>query len=708
MEVGRAAPLRRGRGRGHGRSLLAYDTPPPEHVLVADGGSGDVMTRIKPRLHNRIEPLRPRGLFAGWVAGWIAAVMTLTAAPASAGSLWVDRAHEASAAASANTLDATRVIFGTVVSAEPDAAPVFPEVPLRAAPVAGAMVTFGRDEVGHELTVFTDGEGRFVSPPLLPKTSYSLRVRRAGFADLALDGYRAGSGEALRISLARHTRADFIAAQLPANHWYERVLSRIDDPAERTELKQQCTYCHQQGNWATRRPRTEDEWRKLIRLMGTRGAMITRSLREKLPGILIEAYEPERAVAELVGDDFVAPAVLTPDREARRAVIEEWSLGGRASMQHDVMVHPDGRLYSVDGPQDQLHRIDVSGEVPKRSSWTVPHGDLPLGGVFATSSREEAAANAYVSPHSLQTAADGSIWITLASGNQLARFDPESELFEIHEIEQGIYPHTLRFDGRGRIWYTMAATNHVGMFDPATGEQRHVRLPARNWMQGMILRMTPFFLRVGRVIDIRGAAAEGDGIKMPVPYGIDIAPDGGVWFSQLNERRIGRLDPDSFEYEMIETPFETPRRLRFDAQGGLWIPSFSESLLAYYDTTSGTFRTWPLPIEPLGSETPYALAVDPGSGDVWICGTNSDTMIRFVPETEQFTVYPLPTRVTYTREVDFDDQGRVWTSNSNGPTWQIEGGVPKVIRIDPVAAPDPAASGLFDEVGGALGANSGM
>ena len=47
-------------------------------------------------------------------------------------------------------------------------------------------------------------------------------------------------------------------------------------------------------------------------------------------------------------------------------------------------------------------------------------------------------------------------------------------------------------------------------------------------------------------------------------------------------------------------------------------------------------------------------------------------MIRFEPESEEFLGYPLPTRVTYTREIDFDSQGRVWTSNSNAPTWQIE------------------------------------
>jgi len=55
--------------------------------------------------------------------------------------------------------------------------------------------------------------------------------------------------------------------------------------------------------------------------------------------------------------------------------------------------------------------------------------------------------------------------------------------------------------------------------------------------------------------------------------------------------------------------------------------------------------------------------------------------MKFDPETEKFTVFPLPTRVTYTREIDFDDEGGVWTSNSNTPGWHIETENPQVIRI---------------------------
>ena len=134
---------------------------------------------------------------------------------------------------------------------------------------------------------------------------------------------------------------------------------------------------------------------------------------------------------------------------------------------------------------------------------------------------------------------------------------------------------------------------------------------------------------------------------------------------------------------MIDTPFTAPRRMRFDAEGGLWIPGFSSSLVSRFDPKTKEFHSYELPIEPRGSETPYALHVNVASGDVWICGTNSDSLIRFEPARERFTVFPLPTRVTYTREIDFDREGRVWTSNSNVPAWQIEDGMPRVLRLDP-------------------------
>src|SRR5262249_8646193 len=227
--------------------------------------------------------------------------------------------------------------------------------------------------------------------------------------------------------------------------------------------------------------------------------------------------------------------------------------------------------------------------------------------------------------------------------------------------------------------------------------RRTYRLPARNWKEALAVRAVPWFLWLGRWTTLDPDRA-GDGPSLPIPYGIDVAPDGGVWFSQLNERPIGRLDPGAGAGRLVDTPSRAPRRLRFDARGNLWIPGFSSGVLARFDPGTGDFRTWDLPIEPRRSETPYALNVDRRTDTVWICGTQSDTLMRFEPVTETFTVYPLPTRVTYTREIEFDAAGGVWTSNSNLPAGQIEGPTPKIIRRGPDGpARAPVAVAASDE-----------
>ncbi|HIK93097.1 MAG TPA: c-type cytochrome, partial [Planctomycetes bacterium] len=79
------------------------------------------------------------------------------------------------------------------------------------------------------------------------------------------------------------------------------------------------------------------------------------------------------------------------------------------------------------------------------------------------------------------------------------------------------------------------------------------------------------------------------------------------------------------------------------------------------------------------NQIPYALNVDK-HGIVWICGTGNDTINRFDPKSETLVEFRLPNRVSYTREIEFDDDGNVWTSTS-GPARHMERGVGAVIRI---------------------------
>jgi virginiamycin B lyase len=542
----------------------------------------------------------------------------------------------------------------------------------------GAMVTLTEPHLRRATTVFTDAGGRFAMPPLEPGL-YDLRVRRIGSQDLVQSGVEVGGTDtplALRLDSESDPQAQ--AWQLPASRWLPLLLARLSSDAHREEFMRQCGFCHQQGSWATRVPRSAEDWDKIFTLMGRMGGIISPGLRAELPAAFNAGYADDSYIKALT-----PVRVMPPSGAAATAVITEWDLGESASTQHDLVVHPDGTIYSVDTNQDKLYRLDP--RTSRRWTYDIPRGDSPLGGVFGgTGVLLAPNTNAHVAPHSLQVAPDGAIWVTLCLGNKVGRFDPTTERWQIIEQEDGLYPHTLRFDAQGRIWYTLAVSNQVGMIDPRTGERRTVRLPARDWKQAVALRLTPIFLGLTRYIS-PDRLASGGGIELPVPYGIDIAPDGGVWFSQLNERRIGRVDPDSGAVEMVDTPFPAPRRMRFDSKGHLWIAGFSGGVVARYDPIAKHFDTWKLPTE--GVELPYALNVDRRTDTVWICGTNSDSLISFDPPSERFTIYPLPTRVTYTREIDFGADGTVWTSNSNFPTWHIEAPNPKVIRVQPGAAP---------------------
>ena len=580
-------------------------------------------------------------------------------------------------------------------------------------PIVGAMVTIRRGEPFHDTTVFTNDGGAYTAEGLLAGTAYRVRARQIGWkggwqGDVApfesADGVRT-----FNATLERETDAAAIAAQLPASRWFSLVLDELESESDRELLVRQCTYCHQQGSEATRRYREPEEWVKVLSLMARMGGTLTPDLSARLPELFNRVYDAEHAIPLLTSGMNEAAFAPPPSAQVRRAKMEEWELGSRNSMQHDLVVHPSGVVYSVDMMQDKLYRLDP--ETGERSAFVVPHGDLPPGGIFGgPNDPSPPNANAHVGPHSLQVAPDGAVWTTLAWGNQIARFDPvvaatsEVDAWKIHELEEGYYPHTLRFDDRGRIWYTVAGSNHVGVLDPATGEHQWIRLPTRTWGGALAMRMMPIFIWFTQRVEIdMGAAASSEGAAAPVPYGIDVAPDGGIWFSQLNEHRIGRIDPDTFQLEMIDTPFAAPRRLRFDASGTLWIPGFSSGVVASFTTATREFREFPLPTMEDGKavDAPYALNVDRERGGVWICGTNSDTLIRLDPEHVDaavpgsgFTVYPLPTRVTYTREIDFDTQGRIWTSNSNLPSWQIEGGFPRVLRLDtrPENTPERTAS----------------
>jgi streptogramin lyase len=168
----------------------------------------------------------------------------------------------------------------------------------------------------------------------------------------------------------------------------------------------------------------------------------------------------------------------------------------------------------------------------------------------------------------------------------------------------------------------------------------------------------------------------------PLPYGIEVTPDGRVWFARLHTDEIGVIDPGSGSITMVPTPFAGPRRLRADADGNLWIAAFPESAIVRYEPGNGSFTRYDLPVSPRGSDTPYSLNVDRSRGLVWVNGNQSDGLYSLDIATGTWRFMPLPRRGSFTRDVEFAPDGTAYTAISNFPGWHVEGMQPTLIRVE--------------------------
>ncbi|MFP5485697.1 MAG: hypothetical protein ACLGHV_08545 [Gammaproteobacteria bacterium] len=524
-----------------------------------------------------------------------------------------------------------------------------------------------------EHTRFTDAQGRVA----LPDTpgAYRVRLRKPGYRDRVIEPDALARPAAWRMEPETDLKA--LAEQRPSNAWTSTLLPGRDDL--RKEFMAQCGFCHQQGSAFLRRERSAQEWDETIARMVRYGARLSSAAQKELPAVLEAHWK------EIQAHPGKVPAGTPWPQALSGAAISELAIGDRFSQMHDLLRHSNGMVYVGDNLQDRLYEID-----PQTGAYTVYRipaqpGDA-LGGLLAGRLRDFPKHETYQGIHSLVEAPrDGHIFITPSYQRRLIEFDPQTKRFKAHAMDGGFYPHTVRVDGKDRVWFTLALSNQVAMFDRATQTFRTYDLPFRSLMERLTVKLTPLiFQLIGWGLPITNwVKVDAVSTGVPLPYGIDITPDGKVWIARLHTQEIGRIDPETGTVTMIPTPLKNPRRLRTDRDGNLWIAMFSESAILRYEPASGRFTPFELPVEPRGSDTPYALNVDRERHQVWVNGTNSDSVHRLDIATGQWTHFPLPRRATFTRDVEFMPDGRVLLSGASFPSWHIEDAQPTLIQLTP-------------------------
>jgi virginiamycin B lyase len=179
-------------------------------------------------------------------------------------------------------------------------------------------------------------------------------------------------------------------------------------------------------------------------------------------------------------------------------------------------------------------------------------------------------------------APDGSIWWTGQWADVVTRLDPAGGEMTEFPLPPGARAHTVTADAEGRIWYTGNGNGTVGVIEPATGEITEYPMPdsaARDPHSAIVAADGRVFFTLqqsnmaGRLDPATGTV---DLVTMPVaesrPYGIKLAPDGGVWIASNGGPRLYRLDPDTLAVEEHPVSEEgtTIRRLAVSEGGTIW------------------------------------------------------------------------------------------------------------------------------------------
>lgn len=522
-----------------------------------------------------------------------------------------------------------------------------------------------------EVTRFTDAQGRTDIPAA--DYPWKLRLRKAGLKDREIP-----SAEAAKpVVMQTETDPAALAAQRPSNAWTSTL--DFGNAELKKEFMLQCNYCHQQGGALLRRERSADEWKEAIQRMVRYGSRLSSESRELIPALLEAHWRDIAAHPEKVPEGTPWSAALSS------VTVREMPIGDAMSQMHDLLAHSNGKVYVGDNLQDRLYEVEPA--TGRYTVYRVPHqpGDKK-GGLLPGRLADFPKHDTYQGIHSLaESAKDGHIFLTPSHQRRLIEFDPVRKKFTQHPMDSGFYPHTVRVDAQDRVWFSLALSNQIAMFDRKSRQFTLYDLPFRSLMERITVKLTPTLMGLTAygvpVANLVKVDRQSTGV--PLPYGIDITPDGKVWFARLYTNEIGNIDPKTGTVTMIATPFTAPRRLRADAEGNLWIAAFNESLIARYNPAKGKFTKFDLPVIPKGSDTPYSLNVDRKRNQVWVNGTNSDSVYRFDVASNRWNVYPMQRHVTFTRDVEIAADGRAYVTGAAFPSWHIEDAQPTLMEIKP-------------------------
>ena len=360
------------------------------------------------------------------------------------------------------------------------------------APFKGAWVQAQNKKTRITVNVLSNKEGRY-HVDNLAEGSYDVRIRAVG--------YKTDPHNGVALSAAQNLAFDFALQPAPVP-WKDLSFYEGDkllpEGKGKTLLEQHCMECHSFQNKMAAIPRAPEGWTQVVTFMREAMAYRVRLTDEEAATIasyMNDAFGQEAKLTRNVAEMPDYKKVVHPpfDDEAMKIVYVTYEMPGSTRMPFSAAPDKDGNMWI---PYFSL--ANAIGKLnPKTGEIQEYHINFQgMGGI-----------------HSAFPDPDGNVWLAEQGPNRVGKWDPlTKEITEYQDsrkpgmeaLQAGGSKHTVRTDLQGRVW---SSGGPLSMFDPKTKEFTH-------WND------------------------------VPGPYGITIAPDRIVWWTDFSrDGKLGKVDP---------------------------------------------------------------------------------------------------------------------------------------------------------------------
>jgi virginiamycin B lyase len=212
---------------------------------------------------------------------------------------------------------------------------------------------------------------------------------------------------------------------------------------------------------------------------------------------------------------FTDPSAIAVLRMTPAGELQSFPLGTPIARLARLAVAPDGAVWFAESTAYSITRLK-DGVLQRHDVQSVRGG-----------------------PYGVAVAADGTVWATLQSANQLIRIAPSGDMAHYDLPTPGASPTDVAVDANGGVWVIEFRGNKVAHL--IDGKFTEYPLP-------------------------EGKAA---------PSGIVVAADGTVWFGTMRGGGLGRLRDGRIDFVPLPRDNARPYTLAADAKGNIWYADIS-------------------------------------------------------------------------------------------------------------------------------------